>query len=276
MNIGRFDVSIISDGTFKLDGGGMFGIVPKALWEKKASPDGQNRITLGMNCVLIRTGKKNYLLESGIGAKVSEKFRKIYEIEEGGRIISGLAQAGVRPEEIDGVIVTHLHFDHSGGCTVCGLDGKISATFPKAKYFIQKLEWHDAMHPNELTDGSYLEENFLPLQKSKNLELINGNAKIDKGITVQMTGGHTRGHQIVWLESEGEKACFLGDFIPTTYHLKVPWIMAYDEYPMDLVNLKKGILKKLVEEKYRCFWYHDPVISSSFLKWDEKGNAAVN
>ncbi len=275
MKIGNFEVNIISDGTFKLDGGGMYGIVPKALWEKRTPADAQNRITLGMNCLLVQTGKKNYLIETGIGSGYTEKFKSIYDIHGGNRLIPGLAKLGVIPEEIHGVIVTHLHFDHAGGCTICGVDGKPVPAFPKAKYFIQKQEWHDAMHPNELTDGSYLDEKFLPIKSRKSLELIKGDAKIDKGIQVQLTGGHTKGHQIVWIESEGKKACFLGDFIPTTNHLKLAWVMAYDSYPIELVNLKRSILAKLVEEKCYCFWYHDPNIAVSCLGLDTKGNAVV-
>ena len=275
MKLGKFEIHILSDGTFKLDGGGMFGIVPKVLWEKKVPPDERNRITLGMNCVLLRTGNKNYLIETGIGQKVSKKFREIYDVQKGGEILSGLKKLGLSPGDIDGVIITHLHFDHSGGCTLCDASGQFVPTFPKAKYFIQKQEWDDALHPNELTRGSYLEENFVPLKERRQLELVNGNQKIDGGIDLQMTGGHTRGHQIVWMESDGEKACFLGDFIPTTNHLKVPWVMAYDSYPIELVDLKQSVLEKLVEEKYRCFWYHDPLVPTSYLKWDEKGNAGV-
>ncbi len=275
MKLGKFNIHIISDGTFKLDGGGMFGIVPKVLWEKKMQPDSQNRIKLGLNCVLVQTGKKNFLIETGIGNKLSEKLRSIYEVTDGGRLQTELKKLGVASADIDGVIVTHLHFDHSGGCTVCENGASFKTVFPRAKYFIQKLEWQDATHTNALTQGSYLEENFLPIEEAKALELVDGDHEIAAGIKLQITGGHTRGHQIVWLESEGEKACFLGDFIPTTAHLKVPWVMAYDEYPMELVSLKQSVLKKLVEEKYRCFWYHDPLISTSFLKHDEKGNASV-
>lgn len=275
IKLGKFEIHIISDGTFKLDGGGMFGIVPKVLWEKKTPADAQNRITLGLNCVLVRTGKRNYLIETGIGGNCSEKFREIYKIKQGGIIASGLKKLGLAARDIDGVIVTHLHFDHSGGCTFCETGTRFLPAFPRARYFFQKQEWQDALHPNELTRGSYLEENFIPIQKRKQLELLDGNDRLEKGIRVEVTGGHTRGHQIVWLESEGKKACFLGDFIPTTSHLKVPWIMAYDEYPMDLVSRKRGILKKLVEEKCLCFWYHDPLIPASYLKWDEKGNASM-
>ncbi|MBI4971868.1 MAG: MBL fold metallo-hydrolase [Candidatus Omnitrophica bacterium] len=275
MKIGRFEISIISDGTFKLDGGGMYGIVPRVLWEKKTPPDIQNRITLGMNCVLVRTGKKNFLIETGLGDKLSDKFRKIYEVQKGNQLLIGLARLGLSAKDIDGVIATHLHFDHCGGCTEMSADGRLRSVFPNAKYFVQKQEWHDALHTNKLTEGSYLEENFLPLEKSRLLELIDGSKKIEEGISVQVTGGHTKGHQIVWLESAGEKACFLGDFIPTTSHLRLAWVMAYDEYPIELVNLKKGILEKLVEEKHLCFWYHDPQIPASYLKWDEKKNASV-
>lgn len=253
----------------------MFGIVPKVLWEKKAPPDSQNRITLGMNCVLVRTGKKNFLLETGIGSKFPQKLREIYDVKQGGEILSGLKTLGLTPNDIDGVIITHLHFDHAGGCTNLPAGRSIRATFPQAKYFIQKQEWEAATHPNELTRGSYLEENFAPLKEQRQLELVKGDQKIGDGIRVQLTGGHTQGHQIVWLESEGQKACFLGDFIPTTNHLKVPWVMAYDSYPIELVNLKRSVLEKLIEENVYCFWYHDPLIPASYLKRDEKGNASV-
>jgi glyoxylase-like metal-dependent hydrolase (beta-lactamase superfamily II) len=276
MQLGDFELTLINDGTFKLDGGTMFGMVPKVLWEKVISPDKNNRITLGKNCFFIKTPKDNILIETGMGgSKISDKGRSIYEIDDEDNLSSGLAKNGLKPEDIDIVILSHLHFDHAGGNTILDRHNNFIPVFPNARYIIQRGEWEAAINPNELTRRSYLAENLLPLKKYKLLELVEGDKEIIKGIKVKVTGGHTRYHQIISIQSKKEKAFFLGDLMPSTFHLKVPYITSYDAYPLELVKVKKEIIKRAVKEKVLLLWYHDPEISIGFLEQDRNGKITI-
>ncbi|MBI4712005.1 MAG: MBL fold metallo-hydrolase, partial [Planctomycetes bacterium] len=213
MKLGNVEIIPISDGSFKLDGGAMFGVVPRVLWEKRMPPDDKNRISMGLWVLLIKTGGKNILVNTGIGTKCSERYRKIYDIRHPPDLLSGLAQNGLKPADINIVVLTHLHFDHSGGNTIyqnaeCGVrnaECKAIPTFPNAKYVVQKAEWANATNPNERTRASYLQENIISLKEHGVLELIDGDKEIIPGIRVKITGGHTRGHQVVLFESEGKK-----------------------------------------------------------------------
>ena len=264
MKFGKFEFSMVSDGTFWLDGGAMFGIVPKVLWNKTNPADELNRIELKLNCLLIQTPEKNVLVDTGIGEKLDDKFKGIYRVERDFGLITSLEKNGLKPEDIDFVINTHLHFDHCGGNTI-KKDGKFVPTFSNAKYIIQKQEWHDATQSNERTKASYLKENFIPIEETRQLILVDGEHEIIPGIKVIATNGHTQGHQSVLLESEGKKALYLGDLIPTTSHVKIPYIMGYDLYPLDVMEKKEEVLRQAIEEKWLLIFEHDPKTPFAYL-----------
>ena len=245
MKLGKFELQILSDGSFALDGGQMFGVVPKPLWERKIAADSRNRVRLGLNCLLVRTGQHNVLIETGIGEKFAPKYADIYGIEKTTTLLTELGKAGLKPEDIDVVINTHLHFDHCGWNTRRE-DGKVRATFTRARYFIQQGEWEHALHPTERDTASYVTEFFRPAEAQT--EFVEGTQEIVPGIRVEVAPGHTRHMQCVWIESEGQRACYIGDLVPTTAHLPYPWIMAFDLYPMETLANKHRLLPQLAAQ----------------------------
>src|SRR3990167_4177695 len=257
MKFGKFEIFSLSDGTFKLDGGAMFGIVPKVLWEKKETPDEKNRITCGLNPLLIRTGNRNILVDTGIGDKWDKKHYEIYGINKNKNLAKSLSELNISPSDIDIVINTHLHFDHAGGNTVISEGGKIIPAFPKAKYFIQRGEWDDALNAGERTRGSYLRENFLPLMEHKRVEFLYDDETVEEGIRVMKTPGHNRHHQSVLIESEGGKAFYLADLVPTISHLPITWGMGYDLFPEESIEMKKKILNQALAKKWLLIFEHD-------------------
>lgn len=266
MKLGNIEIIPISDGSFKLDGGAMFGVVPRVLWEKRMPPDDRNRISMGLWVLLVKSDGKNILVNTGIGTKYSDRYREIYDIQHPPDLISGLAQQGLKPDDINLVVLTHLHFDHCGGNTIYkNLQSELVPTFPNARYIIQKAEWANATNPNERTRASYLQENILPLKEAGVLDLIEGDKEIVPGIRVKTTGGHTRGHQVVLFESEGKKGVYWSDLIPTTAHIDLPYIMGYDLYPEETLNQKRQLVEQAINEKWLCFWEHDPVINCGYL-----------
>ena len=260
MRIGQFEVVTLSDGTFALDGGQMFGVVPKTLWEKKLAADARNRVRLGLTSALVLAGRHRILIETGIGNKLDAKHSDIYGIERSTTLIEALGEHGLTPADIDMVINTHLHFDHCGWNT--RRDGSRTVpTFPRATYFIQRGEWEHAGQPNERDRGSYLEEFFMSAESQT--ELLEGNAEIIPGIRVEVFPGHTRHLQGVWIESEGERALFISDLVPTRAHLPYPWIMSFDLYPMETLATKKRLLPELARQRVRVIFPHDPGLSWS-------------
>ena len=267
LKLGSFFLYIIESGNIRLDGGAMFGTVPRVLWEKTNPPDEKNRILIGLNLLLVKTGKKNILIDTGSGEKGNNKFNKIYEIEHV-PIYKALSTAGIKPSEIDIVINTHLHFDHAGGNTIMGKDGRYIPAFPNARYIIQKDEWNDAINTNEKTRASYRGDDFIPLKEAGVLELIDGDAVIEEGISVLKTPGHNRNHQCVLIESEDKKAVYLGDLVPTASHIPLPYIMGYDLFPLETLENKKRILNKAADEGWLLIFEHDPKIKTGCLKRD--------
>jgi glyoxylase-like metal-dependent hydrolase (beta-lactamase superfamily II) len=255
MKLGDFEIQPLSDGTFALDGGQMFGVVPKPLWEKKIHPDARNRVRLGLTCLLVRTGQHNVLVETGTGDKLNAKQADIYGIEHTATLPEELHKRGLACEDIDVVINTHLHFDHCGWNTR-RVGGKAVPTFPRARYYVQRGEWEHALHPNERDRVSYIEEFFRPAEAQT--ELVEGDEEIVPGVRVEVVPGHTRHHQCVRIDSGGEQAFFISDLVPTRAHLPYAWIMSFDLYPMETLANKKRLLPRLASEGTLVVFPHDP------------------
>jgi len=278
--IGDFTVHAIQAGGQKLDGGAMFGVVPKPLWEKRIPADERNRIQLGMRCLLIEHPSGLILIDTGAGNKEDEKFKNIYGLENEGAdgrtmLEDGLKEVGVEPKDIALVINTHLHFDHAGGNTFIGESGRVQLTFPNATYIVRRGEYDYAMHTNERTAASYFERNFMPVEAAEKFELVAREKTIVKGIRVIPTPGHTPFHQSVLIESGGERAFYLGDLVPTHAHLPLPWIMGYDVEPLTTLETKRRILKQAVEEKWLMIFEHDATVAWGRAEHDGKAYHVV-
>jgi glyoxylase-like metal-dependent hydrolase (beta-lactamase superfamily II) len=260
MKVGRYEVHLLSDGLFRLDGGAMYGTVPKSLWCRHEQPDEANRIPLALGALLIRTPSgKNVLVDTGLSSKYEKdpKFTRIYCVDRSTTLRDELKARGLQASDIDLVINTHLHFDHAGGDTEYDEAGKLRPQFPKARYLVQKPEWEDATRPHERNAASYLQENFAPLDDSGALMLVEGEYEVEPGLEVLRTGGHTRGHQVVQIRSEGQVAVYLGDLIPTRAHVPLPYIMGYDLYPVDTLEAKRTLLKRAAAEGWTALFQHD-------------------
>jgi glyoxylase-like metal-dependent hydrolase (beta-lactamase superfamily II) len=254
VKLGNFEIHALSDGTFSLDGGQMFGVVPKPLWEKKIPADPRNRIRLGLNCVLVRTGRENVLIETGIGDKLAAKFAEIYAVDHYTTLPADLARHGLEPDQIDVVINSHLHFDHCGWNS-CREGDRVIATFPRARYYVQRGEWEHALAPNERDRASYIGEFFQAAESQT--AFLDGDQEVIPGIRVQVLPGHNRNLQAVWIESGGERACFISDLVPTSAHLPYPWIMAFDLYPMETLASRRRLLPVLVRDRVLVVFPHD-------------------
>jgi len=258
ISLGQFEIYGLRDGFFFLDGGAMFGVVPKTLWEKKFPADEKNRIKLALNSILIKTAKELILVETGIGGDLDPKFYEYYSVERKPGLVLSLEKLGYQAENIDLVVNTHLHFDHCGGNTSKNEKGEDAPTFPKARYIIQKGEWEHALHPSERDKASYLEQNFLPLEKHGLLQLVDGNKEISEGVEVIVVPGHTSRHQCVKVSS-GEKVCFfLGDLVPTSAHVGLSYIMSYDLFPQQTLENKRECFEQAIEEDWILAFNHDP------------------
>ena len=261
--LGDFELTLVSDGIYRADGGAFFGVVPKVLWERKVQPDELNRLTIGLNSLLVRSGKTNVLIETGIGNKLPEKHKRIWETQE--KLLENLRRAGAEPDDIDIVINTHLHFDHCGWNTVYR-DGRAVAAFPKAKYYAPEGEWRHGQLQLERDRVSYISDNYNPLIDSGQMQLINGQVEIVPGITVVPTPGHTRNMNAVLLESGGKTACYISDLIPTSWHLDPTWVMAYDLFPLETIDNKKKYYERAIPEEWLTIFTHDPEIPWAYLE----------
>ncbi|MEJ2368007.1 MAG: MBL fold metallo-hydrolase [Acidobacteriota bacterium] len=264
MKIGNIEVRSLTAGSLYLDGGAMFGVVPRTLWEKKLAPDDRNRIPLNMNVLLVKAGGKNILLDTGAGDKEDEKFADMYRLSRN-HLEESLAEADLKPGDIDIVVNTHLHFDHAGGNTVRSGNGTIAPAFPNAKYLVQRIEYDAAVHPHVRNKASYFDYNYKPLFDEGRMELLSGEREIAPGVAVVPLPGHTKGLQGLMIESGGEKGLYLTDCVPTSHHVALPWIMGYDLYPMETLETKKRILPKLARENWIVFFEHDPVVKAARL-----------
>ena len=259
LRLGDYDIYGLRDGFFYLDGGAMFGVVPKTLWEKKCPADAQNRIRLALNSLLIKTPAALVLVETGIGSKLDRKFQDIYCLEQNPGLLGSLARLGFAPEEIDFVINTHLHFDHCGGNTIRDEKGAVVPAFPRARYIIQKGEWEWAMNPHEREKGSYQDENFRPLADFGLLRLVDGDAPVTEGVEVMLAPGHTARHQCVKVVSGGKTLVYLGDLVPTSAHIGLAYGMSYDLHPLENLENKRKLYSQAVAEDWILAFVHDPV-----------------
>lgn len=263
--LGDLDLITLSDGFIRLDGGAMFGTVPRTLWEKRLPPDDANRIPLGMRPLIVR-GEKTMIIDAGCGDKMDAKNAAIYGLDRSYHLDHSLAEAGLTVDDIDIVLASHLHFDHVGGFTSRAADGSIVPRFPKARYVAHRGEWHDATHPHERNRASYLQENFVPLQEAGVLTLVDEGAEIMPGVTFRHSGGHTPNHQVVMIASGGKTAVFTADMYPTTVHIPDPWVMGYDLYPMDTLAFKRAFAKEAIEREYLLFFEHEPSMAAGYLR----------
>ena len=271
--IGRLRVHAIQAGGQKLDGGAMFGVVPKPLWERRIPADERNRIQLGMRCLLIEHDVGLVLIDTGAGNKENEKFYEIYGIENAGsptQLEDGIRAAGFDPADVSLVINSHLHFDHAGGNTTRTTDGSIRPSFPNARYVMQHGEYEYATHTNERTAASYFPHNFVPLVEAGLVDFIEGDQEIVAGIRGIPTPGHTPHHQGLLVESDGERAFYIADLAPTTAHLPLAWIMGYDVEPLVTLETKRRVLKRAVEEGWLVVFEHDASTAWSRLAHDGK------
>jgi glyoxylase-like metal-dependent hydrolase (beta-lactamase superfamily II) len=264
MKIGDYEVRALLDGYFALDGGAMFGVVPRPIWEKTNPPDERNRIRLALRTLLIRAPGRNILVDTGIGEKFSAKHADIYGIDHSrGTVVDALAaEAGLAPSDVTDVVVTHLHFDHAGGATRRDAGGGLAPTFPRARIWIQRANWEWAVAPNEREKASYLAENFRPLEAAGQIELLDGEAEIAPGVSVLVSDGHTRGQQLVRVSSGGRTLLYPGDLVPTASHLKLPYTMAYDIDPLSVMREKKDLLSRAAREGWVVCFEHDPDLAA--------------
>jgi len=263
--LGKLELITLSDGFFRLDGGAMFGVVPRTLWEQQSPPDDWNRITLAMRPLVVR-GERTLLIDAGCGDKLDAKARDLYSVERDYHLQHALADAGLTANDIDLVLASHLHFDHVGGFTAREPDGTLVPRFPNARYLVHRGEWDDATHPHERNRASYLPENFLPLEGAGVLDLVDDGTLVMAGVTLRRSGGHTRHHQVVMIESAGEVAVFAADMFPTTAHIPDAWIMGYDLYPMETLEFKRSFAREAIDRQYLVFFEHDPVIAAGRLR----------
>ena len=270
MYLGDIEIRYLEGGSFRLDGGAMFGVVPKVFWDKKSPPDEKNRIHLRANSLLVRAHGKTIVIETGNGTKWDAKQRGIYAIQEGDPLVDSLAAHGVQPRDVDLVINTHLHFDHAGGNTRIENDRAVP-TFPRARYVVQRAELAHAALPSERDRASYFPDNFLPITEAGLWDLTDGDQEILPRISVARIPGHNANIQAILLTGGGKTLAFVADLLPTRHHIPLPWIMAYDLYPMQTLETKRSWVPRMARENWIVVFGHDPEIAAaSFHERDGK------
>jgi glyoxylase-like metal-dependent hydrolase (beta-lactamase superfamily II) len=272
ISLGDFKLTSYSDGHYFLDGGAMFGVVPKTLWSKKIAVNERNLMTCGTNSVLVEANGKRILIETGIGNKLGPKLKAIYENQE--RLLDDLQAGGVERSSVDIVINTHLHFDHCGWNTMLH-EGTVVPTFPNATYFAPRGEWEHGKKQLERDRISYISDNYEPLITSGQMQLLDGRVEIMPGIWVEPMPGHTRTMQAVMIHSCGETACYISDLMPTSAHLDVTWVMAYDLFPLETIENKKKYYERAIPENWLTLFTHDPTVPWARIGRSEKGRYEV-
>jgi len=272
-SLGDLELVSLCDGFLQVDGGAMFGSVPKPLWEQEAPPDARNRIRMAMRPLIVR-GARTMIIDAGVGDKEDAAFDEAYGIDRAKALDQSLAEAGIAPDAIDLVLASHLHFDHAGGFTVRDPGGRLRPRFPRAQYIARRGEWDDAGHPNARSRAAYRADNVVPLAEAGVLQLVDDDVTIMPGVRVRRTGGHTMHHQIVLIESGGKTAAFAADLVPTAAHLPESWIAGCDLYPMETLAAKTQFLKEAVERNTLVFFEHDPVIAAGYIR-EQDGRRSV-
>ncbi len=271
LRVGPYELEALETGRFGLDGGAMFGVVPRVLWEKSNPPDSKNRIEMALRCLLIRGNGRVILVDSGIGEKWNDKTRAMYAIDHSRyQLDRALQEKGLSRKDVTDVIITHLHFDHVGGTTSYDGKGGVELTFPNAKCYIQKANLGHAHAPTEKDRASFIGETIEPLEKSGRLVAVEGNFEFAPGVTAWVTEGHTPGQQLVKVTDGKTTVLCCGDTIPTASHVPIPWVMAYDLFPLTTMAEKKEILSLAVKEGWHLFWVHDPFVAASTVKAVDK------
>ena len=265
LTLGDIRLTLLHDGPFRLDGGAMFGVVPRTMWEKTAPPDDRNRIQLAMRPLLVEGEWGRLLVDCGAGDKMPPKQRDIYGLDRSCALDQALADVNLTAADIDIALATHLHFDHFGGATALEA-GAVVPRFPNARYRIRTAEWEDATHPHERNRASYLQEDFVPLREAGVADFYDGDQAIVPGVRVVRTGGHTGQHQIVYIESGGRTAVFVADLIPTVAHIQDPWIMAYDLFPMETLAFKQRFIREAIDGEILILFEHDPHVAAGYIR----------
>jgi methylmalonyl-CoA epimerase len=272
--LGDLQLTTLHDGGFRLDGGAMFGVVPRPLWEKVAPPDDRHRIQLAMRPLLVESSWGRMIVDCGAGDKMGPKPTDIYALDRVRHLDHALADVGLDSASIDVALATHLHFDHFGGATVRAGDA-LKPRFTRARYLIRAAEWEDATHPHDRNRASYLQEDFVPLKEAGVIDFFPGDQVVKPGVRVVRTGGHTGQHQIVYMESRGKTAVFVADLIPTTAHLQDPWIMGYDLFPVETLTFKKRFIREAIDREHLIFFEHDPLIAAGYIRETAEGRRYV-
>jgi glyoxylase-like metal-dependent hydrolase (beta-lactamase superfamily II) len=270
MQIGKYKLITIQSGLFRLDGGAMFGIIPKPLWEKTNPADELNRIELSTRNLLLISDRKKILIDTGMGNKWDDKSKNIYNIDPILDLEKELEHIGIKSEEITDILLTHLHFDHAGGSTKIE-NGKLIPAFPGAKYFVQKKNFEWAIKPSERDKGSYIKENFEPLVKEGVLNLIDGEIDFDENIAFRIINGHTFGQQMIKISDSSNTLLYVADLLPFVSQIKIPYIMGYDLQPLVTVEEKKKYLKLAADENWKLYFGHDPNFAIATVKYSDKG-----
>lgn len=270
MKFGDFELAVIRECEFRLDGGAMYGVVPKLLWNKVAPADELNRVRMNCNLLLIETPSGRVLVETGMGSRWNDRDRERYALKTFVDSSDVLASIGLKNSDVDFVIVSHLHFDHVGGALI-EQDGKLAPAFPNARYVIQKGEWEFAHKCNARAKGSYRFEDFELLKELDAAFFVDGDAEIVPGVTVRVTGGHTSHHQMVHFESQGEHGVYFADIIPTASHLHPPWVMGYDHFPLASCDYKSEWLARASKERWLVVFDHEPGVPWGYVRTNEKG-----
>lgn len=276
MQLGDLTLRTISGGTYWIDGGTMFGVVPRLLWERNFPTDEQHRIPQDTNCLLVQKGDRNILIDTGAGSKLTEKERNRLSAQPGDPLVENLATAGLTVEDIDQVVLTHLHFDHAGGATRFDADGELVPTFPNAEYVVQRDEWVIATAGFPELRAAYSLDNLLPLRDSGQLTLIDGNRSLESGLRAFVTGGHTEGHQVIFLESDGQTAVYLADICATWRHLPVLWCLSYDTHLLQTRRIKAELLGQVADGGWLALFDHDPDVVAARLERDSRKDFVVS
>ena len=272
MQIGNYQVELIDAGRYKLDGGAMFGVVPRNLWEKDNPPDDKNRITMSLNTLLLVRNGRVILVDSGVGNKFSEKYQKIYAVDYTKHsLLQSLAEMNIQAEDVTDDIITHLHFDHVGGTTYYDDRESLQLQFPNATHYVQKkqLDWAQKGFPKDR--ASYLPENIDPLIKSDKLQLLDGPHALEPGLDLLISEGHTVAQQMLLISGQQEKLLYAADLIPMTAHIPIPWVMAYDLYPVITIQEKEKLLKIAADQEWIVFFEHDPRIQCGTVELGDRG-----